>query len=215
VSETLTLLDNPYWDVVKDHVNPKGSLWGTPEVGGLRIGDDPARWVREAPSRRENVCRYSWSITDPETVAFVAEHSRGRLVDPMAGTGYWAWMLAQSGVDVVAYDLNPPAPGSEDNHWHRDAATHVTVHKADATDVTALHADRTLMLSWPPYGFEALRILHAYDGDRLIYVGCCGDDAFFEELADERLWVEVAERVPVQWFGMHDVVTVYDRKATL
>ncbi|MFJ1539201.1 hypothetical protein ACIODS_11730 [Micromonospora chalcea] len=50
----------------------------------------------------------------------------------------------------------------------------------------------------------------------MIYIGedwggCCGDDGLFE--AFERDWTKVAERVPVQWDGMHDVVNVYGRKA--
>ncbi|MFJ1539202.1 hypothetical protein ACIODS_11735 [Micromonospora chalcea] len=98
---------------------------------------------------------------DPETVTFVAEHSQGRLVDPMAGTGYWAWMLTQAGVDVVAYDLHPPAPNSEANHWHRNVSAHVTVGEADAKDSVTWSTSRTLLLSWPPYGFDACPILDA------------------------------------------------------
>ncbi|BCZ25284.1 hypothetical protein MTY59_51390 [Mycobacterium senriense] len=32
---------------------------------------------------------------------------QGGLLDPIAGTGYWAYLLTQLGVDVVCYDLNP------------------------------------------------------------------------------------------------------------
>jgi hypothetical protein len=50
-------------------------------------------------------------------VAFVAKHARGGLVDPIAGTGYWAYLLAQVGVDVVCYDLNP-GTALVTNTWH-------------------------------------------------------------------------------------------------
>ena len=200
----LTALHNPYWDLLKDHVNPTGSLWRTPEV-------DWSAGVRRSDLVRE----FSWTITDPDTVAFVAEHSRGRMVDPMAGTGYWAWVLAQCGVDVLCYDLNPPDASHENNHWHRNQAAHTYVAQLPAVDSVALHADRTLLLSWPPYGFEGATILDAYHGDRVVYVGeseggCCGDDAMFDRFSDD--WEPVAEWVPVQWLGMHDVVKVYDRK---
>jgi hypothetical protein len=221
VSETMTLVDNPYWDAVKERVSESGSLWRTPTLGGLdayrnATGFDVERWAREAPRRTDYVRRYSWTVTDPETVAFVAEHSRGRLVDPMAGTGYWGWLLAQLGVDVVSYDLNPPEPGAEDNIWHRNSSVHSTVLPLEAVESVKLHGDRTLLLSWPPYGFPAEDVLGAFAGDRLVYIGedvggCCADDAFFEHL--ESHWVEVAERVPVQWDGMHDVVKVYDRRS--
>lgn len=79
-----TALDNPYWDAVKDHVtdNP---IWGGREVGDLAH-------VEVFRLRHELTDRYAWSITAPETVAFVAEYSQGRIVDPIAGSGYWAWM---------------------------------------------------------------------------------------------------------------------------
>lgn len=212
---------NPYWDAVRDRIDPTGSLWNTPSVGGLgryRSSSgklDVDRWVREALKRTDYVKRYSWTITDPDSVAFVAERPRGRLVDPMAGTGYWAWVLTQAGVDVVAYDLNPPSPDTEANHWHRHTATHVTIGEADAKNSVGWHASRTLLLSWPPYEFDASPILNAYCGDRVIYMGedwggCCGADAMFE--AFERGWEQIAERVPVQWDGMHDIIRVYDRR---
>lgn len=156
--------------------------------------------------------RYSWTITDPATVAFVAEHSRGRMVDPMAGTGWWGWLLAQVGVDVVSYDLEPGG-----NHWHEGQPLHADVRALDGVEAVVLHSDRTLFLAWPPYDKPTgVDILRAYRGDRAVVIGegeggCTGDDALFAEL--RRRWTEVASHTPVQWFGLHDVVTVYDRSA--
>lgn len=212
-----TVETNAYWDAVKDHVNPTGSLWRTPEVGGLRdirdYGGDYDRWMRETPQRREHVRRYSWTITDPATVRFVALWSGSRMVDPMAGTGWWAHVLTPYGVDVACYDV---APG--DNQWHKDTPLWVPVTAAPAVESVPQHADRTLFLSWPPYdspaGHDALT---AYAGSRVIFIhegesGCVGDDALFDALAAG--WDETADHVPVQWFGMHDRVTVYDRRPT-
>lgn len=211
-----TTTTNAYWDAVKDYVNPTGSLWGTPEVDPHRSmprgnGGDYARWYRETPQRNDHVKRYSWTITDPDTVAFIAEHSRSRMIDPMAGTGWWARVLQAHGIRVACSDADPGG-----NHWHKDQALWVPVDRCDAQKAVTDLPDRTLFLSWPPYdkpdGVETLR---AYGGDRLILIhegegGCIGDDGLFAELASN--WTEVAEHVPVQWFGMHDRVTVYDRK---
>lgn len=209
---TSIALDNPYWDAVKDHINPTGSLWGTPEVGGMdAYGHDVDRWIRDAPKREELVKRYAWTITDPDTVAFVAEYSNGALVDPMAGTGYWGWVLAQAGTDVVSFDRDPRG-----NHWHAGCDLFTDVLRGDGAEVAAQYADRTLLLAWPPYDTsDGLDILTAFRGERVIYIGegdggCTGNDAMHSTLAHR--WIEVAHRVPVQWFGMHDVVTVYDRK---
>lgn len=217
-TEPLDLPTNAYWEAVREHVDPTGSLWRTPEVGGLGRYRKPGgladveRWHREAPSRHALVEQYSWTITDPATVAFVAEHAGPRVVDPMAGSGWWARLLADAGRDVIAYDLTPPASAA--NAWHKVGVEHFPVVLGDAVDTVAVHSDRTLLLSWPPYGFDACPILDAYAGARLVYVGedwggCCADDGFFEQLGKD--WSKAAEHVPVQWSGIHDVVHVYER----
>jgi hypothetical protein len=208
-------IDNPYWDAVKDRVDMTGSLWRTPSVDGLgmyrdgRGNFDVERWSREALHRRDFTKRYSWTITDPSTLAFIAEHSGGRLVDPMAGTGYWGWVLAQSGIDVAAYDLEPGT-----STYHEGVPLYCTVEKLDGAEAVKLHTDRTLFLSWPPMDDAGTRILRAYQGGRVIFIGeseggCTGDEELYELLTKE--WTEVASRVPVQWDGLHDVVTVYER----
>jgi hypothetical protein len=209
----VTGIDNPYWDLVKDRVDWTGarSLWRTPNVDGYRstFVEDFIR-AHEAGVDRHSLCkRYSWTIPDPETLAFVVEHSRGRLVDPMAGTGYWGWLLEQHGIDVAAYDIEPGT-----NSFHEGAPLYSTVEKLDGAEAVKLHTDRTLFLSWPPMDDVGARILHAYQGGRVIFIGeseggCTGDDELFERLGKE--WDEVAARVPVQWNGLHDVVTVYER----
>jgi hypothetical protein len=211
----VSTIDNPYWDAVKDRVDMSGSLWRTPSVDGLgmyrdgRGNFDVERWSREALHRSDFTKRFSWTITDPDTVAFVAEHSGGRLVDPMAGTGYWGWVLAQHGIDVAAYDLEPGT-----STYHEGVPLYCTVEKLDGAEAVKLHADRTLFLSWPPMDDAGTRILRAYQGGRVIFIGeseggCTGDEELFEVLGKE--WTEVASRVPVQWDGLHDVVTVYER----
>lgn len=204
---------NPYWTAVKSHVGPHPVWRSGPRCVdnlGLRAFYDP-----HFPQRHPLVRRYAWTITAPETVAFVAEHSGGRLVDPLAGTGYWGLLLAASGVDVVSCDLHP-ADGGDANVWHKHQDAWVPVLRADAVDAVAVHADRTLLLSWPPYD-DPLgdRVLAAYPGNRVIYIGemeggCCGDDDMFARL--DRDWSEIATHEPVQWGGMHDYVTVYERR---
>lgn len=207
---TVTALRNPYWDAVKDCVRtdydggPMADPYGR---GSDRYGLPPQY------SRHELVSRYSWTITDPVTVAFVAGHITGGLVDPMAGSGWWLWLLSQLGVDCIGYDANPPSHGG--NTYHKVGIEHVDVLRADAVDAVTVHSDRTLLLSWPPYDDDiGARVLRAYAGRRVIYIGegeggCCGDDGMHRMLAAE--WREVAEHRPVQHFGMHDWVTVYDR----
>lgn len=207
----MTVIDNPYWDLVKDRVDPTGSLWRTPTVDGYSstFVADSIRAYEAGVDRHSLTKRFSWTIPDPGTLAFVAEHSGGRVVDPMAGTGYWGWLLAQLGIDVVSYDI---LPGT--NSYHNGEPLHSTITALEGVEAVRLHADRTLLLSWPPMDAFGTDILRAYEGGRVIYIGeseggCTGDDDLHELLRKE--WVEVADRVPVQWNGLHDVVWVYDR----
>lgn len=74
-----------------------------------------------------------------------------------------------------------------------------------------------MLLSWPPYSASAGNdIIRAYGGRRIIYIGegefgCCGDDKMWTTLGN--FWEEVATHRPIQWFGLHDYITVYERRA--
>lgn len=210
MTTTAVALDNPLWAEVEQHVTP----------GKHRY--DPARQIEWyglngiSLRRMDHCSTYSWTITAPDTVAFVAEHLGRAVIDPMAGSGYWAYLLGQLGKDVVATDLAPAGEGSA-NPYHKNGSW-LTVDQFDGVrSVGRLGVGRSLLLSWPPYDEPVgANILAAFTGDRLVYIGelsggCCGDDDLFAAL--ERDWDMVAEHAPVQWFGMHDYVQAYTRKA--
>lgn len=144
-----------------------------------------------------------------------------------SGTGYWAWQLSQLGVDVLAYDAYPPALSTENyHHCPRNENRELTGEHGNSyfpvqtgtPEILAQHADRTLFLCWPPYDEPmAAECLQHYAGNRLVYIGegdggCTGDDAFHEMLEQE--WEEVASHRLIQWEGIHDWATVYDRVTT-
>lgn len=205
-------IDNPYWDAVKDCVEAD-SFRGNPVVGEFRLDRTVEESLARTPNRQLLARKYCWTIPDPDTVAFVAKHAHGGLVDPIAGTGYWAYLLAQVGVDVVCYDLNP-GTALVTNGWH-DEDLHAPVSAKDCADAVASHPDRTLLLSWPPHGMNVgARVLVAYRGARVIYIGdgpggATGDDVMHRILDSE--WTEVDAHRPVQWWGQHDLVAVYER----
>lgn len=213
-SQVNSTIDNPYWKLAQPLVANQVSLWGTFTMGdGIK---NPETWYEVFKKRQPWTNEFSWAITDPLIVNFVAEHCTKRVIDPMAGTGYWAYLLRQMGIKVLAFDRNPPRVDSEANHWHRNVGTHVEVRQVDAV-AAAQHSDTddTLLLVWPPYddpiGFMTLQAFH---GNRLIYIGegaggCTGDDLFHALLESE--WEEIDSQTPVQWDGIHDVVWVYDR----
>jgi hypothetical protein len=212
-----TDIANPFWDEIAHMVEPCRMRWdeGYYEIGNPMKRDENGQWSADSTyllgSRFDYCGKYTWTVTDPATVEFVAEHSTGRMVDPLAGTGYWAYLLGQLGVDVVCSDLQP-----ETNHWHAGYRLHVPVAKMQGVYAAGLHSDRALLLSWPPYSNSSGHdVVQAYKGDRVVYIGeghggCCGSDELHELFESE--WVEVADHRPVQWWGIHDWVTVYDRR---
>lgn len=207
LTQPRTLVRNPYWAEVSGSVS--WSEWDRGHTVGGMDNWDPMR------GRFELTSRYSGTVTDPATVEFVAEQVGPHVIDPLAGSGYWAYLLGQLGADVLASDLNPPAPGSA-NQWHTEPRTWVPMRQADgASACRQWGVGRTLLLSWPPYSTPAgAQVVAAYPGDRIVYIGegewgCCGGNDMWELLA--RDWREVQAHRPVQWYGMHDWVTVYER----
>ena len=177
-------------------------------------------------SRHEYCGKYSWSVPDPISVAFVAAHLGAKAVEMGAGMGYYAWQLAQAGVDILCYDIAPPSIAT-DNHYHSprtgrnedfSGQTVNTYHPVlqGTPDLLQHHTDRSLFLCWPPMSDMAVRCLASYKGDKLVYIGeydggCTADETFFAAL--EKGWTEIATRKPLQWESIHDVIQIYERIA--
>jgi hypothetical protein len=204
---TTVTATNDYWEAVRAHV--EHDAWGggptVDEYGGLAKRQGRGGFEHRC-DRRELTSQFSWTVTDPATVAFVLEHCGPAVVDP----------LGLAGVDVAASDLDPPN-GADANNWHRGSA-HLEVLRMDAVDAIGLSDPaRMLLLSWPPYDSPVGHdVIAAYRGDRIVYIGegsygCCGDENMWRLIEAE--WVEVVDHRPVQFYGMHDWVTVYERKA--
>lgn len=220
---------NPFWNQVRQI--PADTILGSVFADGQWQPDGfnlelYRKGGRGFPSRDVLVHRYSWAIPDPLSVQFVAAYTVGfdGLVEIGAGTGYWAWQLAQRGVDVAAFDEAPPDRVEndycQDKHLPADQRLRTTYHPVAEGNTRRAKdfPNRALFLCWPPYGSSmAAAALDFYTGNRLIYLGegeggCCADDDFFTALGKD--WTEVAEHRPVQWGGIHGWITVYDRKAS-
>lgn len=206
---TLIELDNPYWDEVRDMVDEDPYFRGDFSLANPMGSKDRAdRAVLRYVSRTELVKKYSWCVTDPDSVEFVFDHARGRIVDPMAGTGYWSYLLSQMGVQCFAYDLK-----QGQNTGHRSADEHFPIIQGEAGQTVMAHDDCTLFLCWPPYDDPAgYAALSNYGGNRVIYIGegdsgCTGDDKFHKLLDKE--WGLVDTHKPMQWWGLHDWIYVY------
>lgn len=218
--------DNPYWEIVRTIPGDSFSwecdkVWSPAWVATLATG---------TLIDRDDLCNeYAWAIADPASLAFTAKWLAPRAVEIGAGVGYWAWQLSQLGIDMLAYDLFPPQQTGQ-NHYHSPRTAYDRALKDEVRSVffdvragnhqmAAAYPERTLFLCWPPYDDDMASLcLQAYQGKRLVFIGedsggCTADDAFFEALGKD--WEEVAFHRPIQWFGMHDGITVYERKRSV
>jgi hypothetical protein len=191
-------VDNPYWEEMKAARNhPDEDNWGF-------------RW--------HYTHRFSWSVPSPRALKMIRDFSANGIVEIGAGTGYWASVLRQMGVDVVAYDRFPIG---EKNKWHRYAEKMWSdVLRGFATSA-AKHPDRTLMLCWPPTGSWRKRTsvsdqaLGYFQGDQLIYIGqraggVTGSPKFHRMLAQD--WELVGKLRLLNFKRMQDGLYLYRRK---
>lgn len=126
----------------------------------------------DAPGRDELLTRFGFAVPDDVALRAIIGHSPHGVVEVGAGLGYWARLLTDRGLDVVAYDIAPPP--SPDNQWFAGREPWFPVAAGDER-VVANHADRTLLLVWPTrnedWGADAALLHAASGGQRLVYAG--------------------------------------------
>lgn len=204
-------VENPLWEVARIMPTRPNPWTGAPEIE-RRIPAD--HLFARTGIDREALCGvYAWAIPTPGDLAWIVKHLNGQdVVEIGAGTGYWAWMLTQYGVNVTAYDPYPPG---EDNNYVRGGPYHPIL--PAGIEAAAKHPDRALMLCWPSFGEPwATHTLAAYQGDALIWVGgdwdgCCADETFFELRNAEWDLVEASPH-HVTYFEISCRLELYRRK---
>ena len=156
--------------------------------------------------------KYAWSCPTPSALKKIKAFSPEGIVEVGAGTGYWAYVLRQMGVEIVCFDLHPVEKGN--NRHHRDVTSWTHIRKGYSTAARD-YPDRVLFLSWPPWKVPmASRALASYKGEKLIYVGqpsggLTGDERFHETLA--RSW-RLVDRLRLRNFkGIQDSLYLYER----
>lgn len=199
------MIDNPYWETVEPFVE-FNKTWNA-HIARFPVYD----WLAE---REKLTHKYAWTVTDPETFDFVRAHCPNRVLDPLAGTGYWAYLLGQVGVEVIASDLRPPHPEADLNIWHPMAEQHVPVKQDNAVDAMVIsEPGDTLLLGWPPASDIADLTLKAFRGNQMIYIGeiqdSCASPGFWARVAAG--WHPIGAHTPVQFDCMNDHVTVWSR----
>lgn len=71
----------------------------------------------DADCRQKLCLTYAWAVPTTEAIAAIAPFAP--IVEICAGAGYWAWLVRQFGVEIIAFDKEPiPLQNSQ----HRSTA---------------------------------------------------------------------------------------------
>lgn len=189
-----------------------------------------------ATERNTFISRFCFSVPNVRAVERIAQLSPNGVIEIGAGTGAWARVLHDAGLNVEAFDLHPPP--SEENHWFAGSDLWFPVQAADH-HVVERFATRTLLLAWPTrteiWAAEVLEIYHRAGGRCVAYVGegpggRTGDEVFQARLGHlsrcsqcvygimtvpcicgiDPLWSRVATVPLATWPGFSDGLHLYE-----
>ena len=173
---------------------------------------------------RYHVCAYfSWGLLPEGVAAEVASTLRGLgaggLVDPLAGSGWHARLLADCGLAVCALDNYPVRPVAWcDVRVVADARSEADWGSGRSLEELSAWA---LLLSWPPHSPETVGqdLLCRWPGRFLVYLGergagelegVTGGRALTDAIAAE--WEPVRSWPIPRWPGYEDDLTLYRRR---
>lgn len=165
------------------------------------------------PCRDTLVARYAWAIPNDNAINLLA--GMGPIIEMGAGNGYWAKLITEAGGTIEPYDRTP---GSHHYQTPKGTVWH-PVMEGGVEKILAHHRSHILLLVWPPYlgalAFDALTRYLEVGGKTVVFVGesqggCTADDRFFRLLDSQ--FEEVGDADIPQWYGIHDCLTVYQRK---
>jgi hypothetical protein len=144
---------------------------------------------------------FAWAVPTEQAIEVIRKHSSG-VVEVGAGSGYWAWLMREAGLDVAAFDTDPPPfTWGEINRGDERAARD--------------HPEKALLLCWPPWATGmASRALNAYGGEHVVYVGeWMGYNAEPNFFASLQWFFECIDTVEIpQWYMRDDRLMVFRRR---
>jgi hypothetical protein len=189
-------LSNPYLDFF-NALPPWCRADSAPGVSAAELGSPDWHALKNAIAGH-----FAWAVPTEAAIDCIARHAPAGVVEIGAGTGYWAWLLSERGLDVAAFDTAPPA-----FTWTR-------VEVGDERQAAAASAG-ALFLCWPPWAAPmASAALAAFPGETVIYVGewmgGSAEPGFFARLASGFEAVDAVD-IPC-WHARSDRLWVFRRR---
>lgn len=143
----------------------RAANFGRPDLARLAqlAGADLRSYITACVEARDRlVAQYAWAIPDDAALDLLSAHAP--LIELGADTGYWAHLLRERGVDILAFDAHPPASARHRNAWQRNRLAVGTCWTEVRCGTPAVlrgdsYADRTLFLCWSPPNTMAAQAL--------------------------------------------------------
>lgn len=178
--------------------------------------------------RREVCATYGFAVPTPEALKLIASY--GDVIEIGAGTGFWAELLRDQGIDVMAVD-------PMENDWTQWFPSGLVGHVEMGDHTSCVrYPERTLLMIWPSmdsWAGEALQLFAEAGGQRVVYIGegcggCTANDSFFEQVGEcyhydndgkhnacphpPPQW-EISTKLEIPcWEGLHDQLWVLERR---
>ena len=188
-------LSNPYLDFF--HALPASFRRDASLPASAELASPDWLMLKSAITRH-----FAWAVPDEAAIACIRRYAT-QVIEVGAGSGYWAWLMRQAGIDVTAFDTDPPP------------FTWIEVHRGNEHQMLG-HPARTLFLCWPPWATDmAFNALALYRGEYVVYVGewMLGNaDARFFALLAARYEAVDCVALP-QWHARADGLTVFRRRS--
>lgn len=206
---------DPLWQTLR--LWPRAPAWSSREEAGTQFEAGlsiPALdlYAEDRLLRRH----YTYSAPSPCDIELIVKFLAGDpLVEIGAGAGYWAYQLAQAGVQVDAYEPYPVGCAKGNEYISANAHQWYTVTAWTADKVIERRPDApALLICWPAH--ELTIPLNRWRGRKLIFVGehegaVCGSDEFFAMLYDDFECIGASPGHIPFMAAWHDQVALYVR----
>ena len=172
-------------------------------------GDEGWQHRTDADQHRHRLWRtFAYAVPTGEALELLARYAP--ILEIGAGSGYWASLLRQGGVEVAAFDKFAIA---DNEYFDGNSPTYTKVERG-SDNVVRKYPGHTLFLCCPPPNHKlALNCLNQFCGKHVAIVGdvsYCATVEFYQQLAD---WDFEAEVILPRFPGYDDSLTIYTRHA--
>lgn len=163
---------------------------------------------------------FSWSIPSKEVIEEIKDFVGDTPVyEYMSGTGYWAYLMKQAGIETTATDMPVQEDSGEDikSYLMSKSPNFIEMQTQDVSSAN-VNPNNVIMMSWIPYQSDiANNVLgQMVPGQKLILIGegqggCTATETTFCVL-DE--YFDLVKHVrPPQFDGINDYISFYVRNS--